>query len=377
MKEPRIFYLCPDNNKPVGGIKQIYRHVDILNKNGFCAFVLHNSLGFRCTWFENKTAIAYKKIFSTGIHIFLKKILFSRIFNPFYLFWCILNFLLHSGYRFEVLGVYKEYRGKIIRTKGENENIEFEKTDFLVIPEVYGPDIKDVAKGVKKVIFNQNAHYTFSRYSLKKNDLKTPYLSDDIVSTIVVSEHSSNYLKFAFPDINLVRIHCGIDGSVFKYSSQKKKQIAFMPRKLPEQLSQVINILKFRGVLNDFSLVAVDNKTEKEVAKILQESLIFLSFSTREGCPLPPLEAMACGCIVVGYHGGGGREYFNEEFSYPIEAENILVFAKTIEKVITEYTNDRSCLLNKGKQASEFINEKYSLEQEEQDVLNFWNAAIS
>ena len=44
-------------------------------------------------------------------------------------------------------------------------------------------------------------------------------------------------------------------------------------------------------------------KSDKDIMEwlktILQESLIFLSFSTQEGCPLPPMEAMACGRAVM------------------------------------------------------------------------------
>ena len=41
-----IYFICPDINKPTGGIKQIYRQVDVLNNNSFNAFVLHKETGF-------------------------------------------------------------------------------------------------------------------------------------------------------------------------------------------------------------------------------------------------------------------------------------------------------------------------------------------
>ena len=43
---------------------------------------------------------------------------------------------------------------------------------------------------------------------------------------------------------------------------------------------------------------------------------IFLTFSNQEGFGLPPVEAMACGCLVVGYHGHGGKEFLKPEWSF-------------------------------------------------------------
>ena len=54
-----VYVLSPENNKPSGGIKILYRHVDVLNRNGIDAALLHQNSGFRCSWFENETRIAY------------------------------------------------------------------------------------------------------------------------------------------------------------------------------------------------------------------------------------------------------------------------------------------------------------------------------
>ena len=54
-----IYFLCPDHDVPVGGIKVIYEQVDMLVDEGLQAFVLHNKSGFRCSWFQNETSIRY------------------------------------------------------------------------------------------------------------------------------------------------------------------------------------------------------------------------------------------------------------------------------------------------------------------------------
>ncbi|MDD4179472.1 MAG: hypothetical protein PHH14_05435, partial [Candidatus Margulisbacteria bacterium] len=109
-----IYYLCPDSNEPIGGIKVLYRHVDVLNKNNLKAFILHQKKDFKCSWFENETKISY----------------FT--------------------------------------------DIQFAPDDYLVIPEVYGPKLSSLAPGIKKVVFNQNCYYTFLSYSLDKAATNTP-----------------------------------------------------------------------------------------------------------------------------------------------------------------------------------------------------------
>jgi glycosyltransferase involved in cell wall biosynthesis len=120
----------------------------------------------------------------------------------------------------------------------------------------------------------------------------------------------------------------------------------------------------------------IANMTEAQTAQVMRESLIFLSFGYPEGCPLPPAEAMSCGCIVIGYHGMGAREYFKPEFCFPVEMGDILKFAQTVEYVIRKYKEEPSVLSDMAQKASDFIRETYTPEREEQDVFNFWRQLI-
>jgi glycosyltransferase involved in cell wall biosynthesis len=140
-----------------------------------------------------------------------------------------------------------------------------------------------------------------------------------------------------------------------------------------EDVNQVLNILKIKKLTEGFQLAVIENKTESEVAQILRESLIFLSFGRSEGFSLPPMEAMLCGCIVIGYHGGGGREYFHPDLSYSVEADDIIGFAKTIEAVLTAYNANPAFILEKGKKASEYISGKYNAQYEETDLVAIWS----
>ncbi len=146
-----------------------------------------------------------------------------------------------------------------------------------------------------------------------------------------------------------------------------------MPRKHAEDALQVLGILKLRDALGDFDVVAIENKNEAGVADIMKESMFFLSFGYPEGCPLPPAEAMACGCVVIGYDGFGGREYFDPEFSYPVEVGDMTGFAETVENLIKLSNTDPTVIRSKAEKASEFVRHNYSPAREEEDILGIWN----
>ena len=52
----KIYFVCPTNKSISGGIKQIYRQVEVLNKNGFNAVVLLKN-HIKEKWFESNVPI--------------------------------------------------------------------------------------------------------------------------------------------------------------------------------------------------------------------------------------------------------------------------------------------------------------------------------
>lgn len=310
--DARIFVLCPDDDAASGGRKKLYRHVDALNNAGFTALAVHHARGFRYTWFENETAVS------------------------------------------------------------DISNVSMTLSDYLVVPEVNGPHLTDMFPGIRKVILNQNAYFTFAGYSFDVGDMATPYTHPDVVATIVVSDDNMSYLRYAFPRHRFLRMHYAIDPGLFHPAAVKKRQICFMPRRNLQDAIQVINILKFRGALADFDIVAIEDRSETETAAVLRESMIFLSFSAIEGFGLPPAEAMACGCVTIGYHGRCGREFFLPQYSYPIEAGDIEGYARTVEQIINEFRANPVRLLVRARDAAAFIARNYSPQVEFEDIRRCW-----
>lgn len=341
-KERPIYFVCPDKKIPVGGVKQIYRQVEILRKNGVNAFVVHRKIGFKANWFENHVPIKY---FPSIFH----KIDKQRKTKPFY----------KVKYFFK--GIFM------------NKNTP-ELDSILVFPETLVTHIPPQLFVQEKVIFNQNCYYTFNEYKEGKTNYEI-YQDKKTLLTIVVSQDSKDYLEYKFDDLSVVRISLGISEK-FCYNEEKKKQIAFMPRKLPTDLLQLRLLLQDKKIFNDWNWVAIDNKTECEVAEILKESAIYLSTNHIEGFGLPPAEAMACGCYVIGYTGNGGKEYFKKEFSSTVESGNVLDFAREIEYIVEAYNHNSIEIKNKGKLASCFIRENYNVHIEENDVMNIWQRLI-
>lgn len=340
----KIYFICPSNAFPTGGVKQIYKQVDILNNGGFNAFVLLKNKSKNVKWFENKT----KTVYNESLFLDIKKRL-----NP-----------------------KKKYR---LATFKNQFTTKIDEDVVLVFPEIYGGVIAQIAPNNKKIIFNQNCFYTFNTSTLNNTiSNQNQYTHPNTLATIVVSDNSKKYLEYAFQNsIKIYRIRLGINSALFNFSENKKKKIAFMPRKLEEDIVQIKSILKIRNTIADWEFVSIDNKTETEVASIMQESSIFLSFNYREGFGLPPAEAMACGCIVIGYTGFGGAEYFKNDFSYPIEERNIIEFVETIENVTNLHQTNSTIFAAKARQASDFINKNYNVVNEKEDILKTWNSIVN
>ena len=116
----------------------------------------------------------------------------------------------------------------------------------------------------------------------------------------------------------------------------------------------------------------IDGVPEARAAEIIRESAILMSFGAPEGFGLPPAEAMAAGCVVVGYHGNGGREFFTSRHGFPIEVGDILGYAQTMERVLEEYERDPARLLRMAEDAGRFVRDTYSPEAETSSIVECW-----
>lgn len=309
--EATIYYLTPDYNDPSGGVRTIYRHVDLLNAAGVPAIAAHQRSGFRCTWFDNSTRV--------------------------------------SDVRSSPLG----------------------PRDILVIPETDGYVMPSPPLGVRHVVFNQNSHFTWNGGD---DAVRHHYAtSPDLMAVMTVSEHCSDLLRYAFPGLPVRRVHQSIDPSLFHPDgAERSRTIVYMPRRGREDAVQVLQLLLARGVLDDWEVLALDGLSYSAVAEALRRSTIFLSFAYQEGFGLPAAEAMACGNYVIGFDGFAGREFFRPEFSCPIGTGDVLAFARAVEEVIRLEERHPGWCAARGAEASRFVLDEYSPPREREDVIDFF-----
>ncbi|SSY71080.1 glycosyltransferase [Alysiella crassa] len=339
-RKKKIYLVAFDEHKPIGGIKQLYRFAEILNELGYQANIIHKKEGFNIQWFAHQVPVKY----------------FPDLYS-------ILD--IESKPKLRHLKRFIQYYYNKIVTKSQYKLPE--KDAILIVPEVLGLKLNNIPN-YKKIIYNQNNHYTFSYYPTYEEVQIDPYVHKNTLATMTVSDYSYQYLQYAYPNAVLFNTGISLSNQFTLGKKPKLKKIAFMPRKLPEDSKQVLRILAKRPVFKDWQFIAIDNKSEHEVISILQESAIFMSFNHIEGFGLPPVEAMACGCYVIGYAGNAGLEYLKSEFSTPIPDLNILEFVKELERIVIQYNDNPEIFWKKGEMASAFVKAKYTKENEKMKI---------
>lgn len=302
-KKLNIVYILPPSKKPAGGPKVIYEHSNIINK------------------------LQFKNISSEILHIKKKKII--KILSSLKKYFIYNN---RYGWETEDLRVDKNFypsKNWITKDISIRKNISFYRNeDFIIIPEIMAHLANDlcIRKNIKYAIFVMGAYAMNSTSDYQ--ELKKSYHNAEFILTL--SNDSSECVSHIFPKLKnkITKMNLSIDDNKF-LSIKKNNLITYMPRKLPTD-SHILKIFLKENLPNKWKLQPLENLNEKELNKHLNRSKIFLSFSDFEGFGLPPLEAALAGNMVIGYTGGGGKEYWKKPLFNKIEKGDILKFSKNI-----------------------------------------------
>lgn len=317
----RFFYFCYDHDKPTGGQKDTYRHVDVLVRLGAEAYVFHIEDGRRLGWFENATPVV-------GLTEFRK---------------------LHRP-----------------------------DTDVVVVPEDLGPGMFELPG--KKVVFNKNLYYGFTCFGDPPFSGRDPYADGDIIGVMAVSEHNWLHLRYAYPSLPIMLVTCGVPAKPFAYRplAQKRRLIAYSA-KVPGHVRTLYHMLRARSDarLNDLADVEwrkLSGLTEHQVAETLRDALAFVCLSTEEGIVRTVLEAMHSGCVICSYAHGPVAEYLPEPCQFHLG--DLVTAGQWLERLTAlggseqQYFDDVSRLC-----AAHAV--RYGEEAEEASIVRAWSAILS
>ena len=238
------------------------------------------------------------------------------------------------------------------RARHRNPELEIGPGDVVVVPEFLGAWLPKQLPGATLVLLVQG-------YRVLVDAVKDPSWNPGaFVGTVTISDVCRATAEMVgLSDIR--NIPLSIDADLFRHDSPKRPIIAYMPRRRGEEVHFVTTALRKRGRVEDFELVAIDNLSHSEVAGTLREASIFLSFSQMEGFGLPPAEAMAAGCLVVGYTGVGGAEFLDAVVGFPVLDGDLPRFVKTVEQVADLCRTSPEVVASMRQRASDRIRERY------------------
>jgi glycosyltransferase involved in cell wall biosynthesis len=241
--------------------------------------------------------------------------------------------------------------------------------DVIVVPEFQFAEAIEAFPGSPVVVFVQNPFSLMTSYHkcLKRG--------------IIPQKHVNYWLGIA----EVCRSHLEIFGfrpnaifpvtmkpNDFPYQETKQKLVTYMPRKRPWEAKLIDAALTMRGNIYDYKVEALENMSRIQVAKKLSESRIFISLLHQEALGFPAAEAMASGCIVVGFDGLGTAEYFDNKVGIPVTEGDVAGLINAVESAVQQYEADPTELDKMRKAASERVNENYSQIAFEERLLFTW-----
>lgn len=315
----RIIYVTPRTKAPGGGIRTMYRHVARLRHRGFDAYLYHVDQGYRPDWFREDVPMLYT----------------ADLRAP--------------------------------------DRLRLEPDDHIVFYESASNSIRFFSqyKGATRHLFCQNHFMMFEALNeLGAASWQAVGVERCFASAGIIARAIEACLGFARVPV----VPCAIDHERF-HPGSKRSQIAFMPRKRPDDINFIRRC--FAGAFPDLAhviWVEIHNQSEDRAAEILRESTVFLSLSRREGFGLPPVEAMACGCLVAGFLGVGGREFATDANGLWCEDDDLVGAALKLGQAVRLLEN-RDAAADAMVSAGLRTAAGYTIEAMDGTLVDYWRKA--
>ena len=314
-----VYYFCPAYRQGQvirAGVKRLYHHVRLLNDAGISAFILFEK---KPGLFKRDDHFPYINYISDVEHNLHDSdiIVFPETFLS------LAVKLQHLPARKFILCLSTQYVYDYLR-------------------EVKQKSYKDF--GIERVVCCSGI--------VKRN---FEYAMDISVDLLPFSFNSELY----FSDAHLDRVN----DFTFMYSKRKGKTIDY-----------VLDIFTSRN--KSYKLAPLQGFMEVEYAKMLRESKIYLSVTIPKGIPTDCMEAMASGCIVVGYAGIGGHQYLKDgENCFLVDDNDYFALAMKAEEVY-EMIRAKSPQIEAMKSKALKLVREFTLEKEAAGISDFYRGML-
>lgn len=341
MTPPRYCFVLPDLHRPMGGQAVFYEISCLLEQAGYDVAIVHSGKAHRYPF-----AAAPSGVFHLNA--------LARLAGP----------TKNASPQVRLQHMWRTF-GEARRNAPTPPFIR-ESRDVFILPEFAYPSYATLFPDAPMMIFAQDSAALLRSYTAD-----TGRLHADMRAVLTTSETSSDAVRYLLGRAP-VSLRLAVPTAELQADHPKKLQIAYMPRKLKPQSRMITQALRQRPGLGNVPIVAIQNMSNAERNQVLNESLIFLSFSNMEGFGLPPAEAMAAGCIVIGYTGVGANEYFTTQTGFPIEHHDMIGFLRQIEDVVNTYRSDPGPLDTLRQGAATHIRATYTPEAAQRTLLEQW-----
>lgn len=235
--------------------------------------------------------------------------------------------------------------------------------DVIVFPEYNYPELAPRFAAVRRVLLVQDA-MAFAR-AFARDGAGALGLFDAILCTSDASHATVDAAGVA----GARRVTLNVGRAGMAYREAKARRIAYFPRKRPQEAQFLASVLGAAPEAAGFEISDLTGLDNAALVDAMGEALVFLAFSSQEGFGLPPAEALLSGCLVVGYDGVGGAEYFDVDAAYRVPDGDIAAFARTVRTLLQDYDGNPERFDRYRRASSAAIAERYSAERFAESVL--------
>lgn len=307
----KIFIIGVDAEAPNGGLTVMYRMADVLNKNGFQAWVVHEKRRYRYPYAD------------------------------------------HSG------------TPTITRT-----SLNPGPEDLVVAPEwSLGSLLRDLRSNWNIVgLFQMALFDTKTLYDLEFSEnrlVENPHYA----GSLAVSSYLHRLVSRLVPGKPVYNTGMGIDTDRFRRRHRKRKQIALNVYKGVEDLRYLLMLLRSSKKSGIWRSAPIFEIPPGIVTDLLSQSAIYVSTSAAEGLGMLALEAMASEALVVGYDGVGGSEFFTQGLCLKARPHDILDLLDKVEYARNLFENNPEKYTQITTRARKMVEKKYGMEVWEKKVV--------